>query len=430
MTWTNVASDDENSGGPPYSNRGAMDTRQSALRACVDWVQVTFKSLHEINDIFCILNMEGCGFSEEINGMYNYKKQVRCGDIRILFEGKSSGMGIHVQMSGQGCRQFEKKGGSWPDFFLKALGSEASFTRLDVAIDDIALEGQKPYFTINRVYRKATSGCVKSRFWKGKYIKSIDFRDGSSVGETMYFGCPDSDVQIRMYEKDYERIEAGEELASDVVAWNRVEVQTRREKAQAVAIYLLTTGNVMEVVQGILADSISFLVKQDGDSNKSRWPMCKWWRRFIDDAAKLKITWAAEEPTIEKKEMWFDKQVTKTLALLESVLGRGYVEKAIREGREKLTDEEERLIQAYKSERHRERRELLGIRDEIREFTPEYVKNQIEGLKRKIKTLTEEYNAGMSIYGNDLHEFLGARDKLYKALWKFEKEYLEGGEGE
>jgi len=69
---------------PPVSNRGVQNTSRSALRACVDWVQVTFESVHDLQAIYEILGMREGDFEDCPTGIYGYKFQRRAGHISIL----------------------------------------------------------------------------------------------------------------------------------------------------------------------------------------------------------------------------------------------------------------------------------------------------------------------------------------------------------
>jgi len=348
---------------PPVSNRGVQNTSRSALRACVDWVQVTFKSVHDLQAIYEILGMREGDFEDCPTGIYGYKCQRRAGHISILYDGGPD-MGIHVQMTGQGCREFETYGKKdWRQFFMDCLANDGVFTRLDGAIDDIATTGQQPYFTLNMLYRKVREGAVRSRFKRGKFVQSLLLEDGTSLGETLYFGRESSDIQIRFYEKDFERMDAGKQLEADIVAWNRAEIQCRRDRAQALALYLVNNEDIGRVLAGALRNYIVFCVKQR-DTNKARWPVCKWWEDFLGDAEKLKLTMIAPDRTVEKVMRWIEKSVAPSLGLVFAANNgdMDLIMRYVAEGTERMTRQQEEMARKYIEEKEREKREREYLR--------------------------------------------------------------------
>ena len=94
----------------PSSSTGSMDTSQSDLRACVDWVGVTLKNLHTLNEISQILQIPEDDFELREVGYQGYTKSATYGSIMVMWEPPANtvGMGVHVEMSGQACREYEK----------------------------------------------------------------------------------------------------------------------------------------------------------------------------------------------------------------------------------------------------------------------------------------------------------------------------------
>jgi len=343
---------------PPCSNRGVQNTSRSALRACVDWVQVTFKTVHDLQTIYGILGMSEDDFEDCPTGIYGYKCQRRAGHISILYDGGPD-MGIHVQMTGQGCREYETYGPKdWRQFFADCFAHDGVFTRLDGAIDDIAYEGQQPYFTLNKLYRKVREGAVRSRFKRGKYVQSLLLEDGTSLGETLYFGREQSDIQIRFYEKDFERLDAGKELEEGIIAWNRTEMQCRRDRAQALALYVVNSDDIGKVLAGALRNYIAFCVRQN-DTNKARWPLCRWWEDYLGDVEKLRLTMVAPDRTVERVMRWIERSVAPSLGMIFAANDgdMDLIMRYIIDGMDRMTKEQIALAKEYSDERERERRE-------------------------------------------------------------------------
>lgn len=311
---------DEFDQAPPYSNRGVQDTSRSSLRACVDWLQATFTFFTDVQIIYDLLCVEKENFVPQDRGLYGYRTHYKFGHISVLADG-AAGMGIHVQFTGQACREYEalqKK--DWKVLLREIIELQGKFARLDVAIDDIAETGQKNYFTVDTLVRKVKAGCLKSYFKRAKNVESIRIDDGVVEGQTLYCGKETSDVQFRFYDKMQERIAAGKEIDENVVGWIRSEIQARRDRANALAIHIINEENLAFVVKGILSNYLSFLVKGE-DSNKSRWEVCTWWTKFIDAAAELKLTMIAPDRTLDQTKTWITKQVAPSLGMLYMAYG-------------------------------------------------------------------------------------------------------------
>lgn len=325
-----------------------------ALRACVDWVQVTFNRATSVQQIVDNFNMKMSDFVEVETGLYGYKKHHRFGHISILSDGAPD-MGIHLQMTGNGCREYETYNDmTWQEFVRICFANDGNFTRLDLAIDDIASEDDDLYFKISTLRRKARDGAIRSRFKKAKSIRSIKLSDGSACGETLYFGQQTSDIQIRVYEKDFERLAAGKELDEGVTAWNRIELQTRRDRAQALALYIINSDQVGIVAAGVIRNYVEVCVKS-ADTNKSRWKVCDWWINFLNDVDKLKLTMIAPDKTVERSMQWIDRSVAPTLAMIFCATDgdTNKIMQYVIDGMDRLTDQQIAIAKQYSDQMHK-----------------------------------------------------------------------------
>jgi phage replication initiation protein len=318
------------------------------LRACVDWLQVTFPAVTSVQQIVDNLGLKINDFSSCLTGLFGYKSHIRMGHISVLYDGAPD-MGVHVMMTGQGCREYEVLNDiDWREFFRRCFEMDGSFTRLDGAIDDFADRDNDLYFKVATLRRKAREGAIRSRFKSAKSIRKIRLADGESIGETLYIGNPSSDIQVRVYEKDWERIAAGHELEQDITGWNRIEIQTRRDRAQALALYLLNSDNIGAVLAGVLRNYMEICVKK-ADTNKARWPLCDWWAKFIDDAEKLRLTMIAPDRTVEKAMKWIDRQVAPTLGMIFAATNGdiNLIMQYIIDGMDRMTDQQIQLAKEY-----------------------------------------------------------------------------------
>lgn len=311
---------------PPYSNRGVLNTDKRELIACLDWVSVTFKIVPDHEKIIEIIGLKVTDFCKRKHGLYGYKEAVQLGHITVHYEGNEN-MGCLLEMSGQGCREYESYDKlDWRNFFITVLeaGGELNFPRIDVAIDEICYEETKPLFTPQLLRRKIKNGECVSKFWKGKFIEDLDLKEGKSLGRTLYFGRERSELQVRLYEKNHERISKGYDLDENINAWNRFECQLRNDRARAAVYAIINDEPIGNVVIGILNQYLSFRVKQKEDSNRSRWPVAPFWKKFIGEVEKLTLTFLPAEPTIYEKRFHLEKQYSRTMAKLFLAFGNDF----------------------------------------------------------------------------------------------------------
>lgn len=326
---------------PPVTNRGAQNTSQGGLRSLVDWVQVTFKfapDVRKIIDLFCLSDVE---FIQQ-TGKYGYSECLFFNNIRFLYGGRSD-MGVHVEMTGQGCRMYESLNLlTWTELFREIILNNGDFTRLDLAIDDIATycdktnkDGHKLYFSINSLERKIKRGLCKSKMKRARNIELIDISTGKIQGQTLYFGQPQSRIQIRFYEKNFERESKGYTLEDGITGWNRIELQLRDERAnKAVGEIATDTKPLGSIISGILKTYVNFISENDKDKNKSRRKIAPFWEKFLGDVEAIRLSEKSPDRTIEQNLNWLEHAVKRTLGRVYIAYGSdmNLIHKLIKEG--------------------------------------------------------------------------------------------------
>jgi hypothetical protein len=131
-------------------------------------------------------------------------------------------------------------------------------------------------------------------------------RGGNS--ETIYFGSRQSESFLRIYNKQAEQVDKGEE---DPGHWIRVELELKGDRSHLVALRYLEDG--VTAIIGLIRNQIDF--KQiSSDINPSRWPTAPWWGAFLDWADKTKLCAPREKPTIDRTKKWLFNQVAPSLA--------------------------------------------------------------------------------------------------------------------
>lgn len=296
---------------PPLLTGGCNRTLENTLNACVDWLQVTFKDIHEINEIYTLLKLSSDDFTELDTGKYGYDSQMRFGHIAIYFnQYKNALMGIHLELTGQGCREYEQYNKYGFDYLIpECFKHDINVTRLDLAVDD-----RVGYFTVSTLARTLKDGFVKSKFKKARTVNDHSISEGRELGKTLYFGSSSSDLQIRFYDKKEEMIAKGRDIGN-ITSWVRSELQLRRENAFNAAHMIASGVGLQDIILGILRNYISFCARTK-DKNKSRWKLAKYWEKFLNDVAKIKIAKEMPETSIQKSLDWFDNNISPTFALL------------------------------------------------------------------------------------------------------------------
>jgi phage replication initiation protein len=307
---------------PLYDNMGVLPTKKNCLKPVIDWVQVTFKNFGVEKIIKDILKLDISFFTKNDFGFCGYKYSFQFNDIFVFYNGEfdERGMGVNIQMTGKGCRQFDfylkTQKRTWKDFFKDCfkLESTCNFSRLDVSIDDT-----KVYFKVPQLVKKIKSGEIVSKFKHSYNFEKIKNSDGSNAGTTLYMGSPTSNVRFRFYEKNYEEaFKKGVEV-EEIGDWNRYEIQMRDENATRCAEVLSKDDNILYIVKSVLNQYVRFVNKDSSDSNKWRWKVWRNWKKFIEDSGKLSLYIKPEPKTFEETYRWLMKQTSNSLKSIEII---------------------------------------------------------------------------------------------------------------
>ncbi len=334
----------------PCCNTGCMDTIESGLRACVDWVQVTLKNFYNLQQAVDLLRLPIERFEIREGGLLGYRQSAFYGNIKIAWDPASpsqNGLGVHIVMSGEACREYEQHFAldhNWSELFALIMNFPHRFTRLDVAIDDF-----KGYFSIAQLYRTAKAGCMTAqRVRKARMFEDFDISDGHTEGMTFYVGK--SDWMFRFYDKKGERANAGYDLEDYLKTWNRYEIQLRGDIAtEAAHVLAFEQYSLGAFAKGFFSAKIDFKVKNKNDSNKSRWKSKSWWTEFLGDCEKVYLTQIAPDPTIPKIKNWIGTQVDASFATLVKAFGNDSLiyDYIYYKGREKLGKRHDNILEEF-----------------------------------------------------------------------------------
>lgn len=329
------------------------------LKCLVDWFEFTLPLKVPFHSVFSFIGIPKSEFSRlEGKKILGYSTVYVCGHIMVLTDGTVD-MGHHVQMSGQGCREFELYNGCrWKELMSVIIDNEGKFSRLDIAIDDF-----KGYFKIPDLVEKIKDGELGSRFKRAKRIEDILISDGKTLGNTLYFGRGSSEIQIRMYEKNYEQ-----EILDESFVWNRTEIQMRNKRAFNFALlYVNGDADIGEYARSVISNYLVFRDKDLSDSNKSRWPVSQFWIDFLGDVDKLKLTSKKPDRSMETIKSWLSNQVSKSLSML-AIVDPAELNRLVIDGQHKFSERDEILIDNYIKQREiAKESELLKFEQKKRE---------------------------------------------------------------
>lgn len=247
-----------------------MDKKDNII--LFDWLTFTLRQ-SSVPEVKSLLGLDTQTWIFADKGRNGYKQRIFFESISILYEGAEN-MGICVDITGKGCRQFESYSTkSWDDLFSVLLPLFAQklckITRLDVAFDD-----HTGLLNIDQL-RDDTDDhnyVSRSRTWKVEY---------GSAGTTIYHGSPSSDMLIRIYDK------AAEQCLDDV-HWIRVEMQMRDSNASGFLLRCYYS-DISSTFCGVLSNYLRYVYDPKDDSNMSRWPLTDYWASLLNGISSIRI---------------------------------------------------------------------------------------------------------------------------------------------
>ena len=256
------------------------------------------------------------GFSEipfsELNGRYFYKKRLSYEGINIYYEGMDENMGICVELSGKGCRNFEKLGtGDYNELFSYiANNQELNITRIDIAYDDY--DGLLDFDTIENDIKNYN---YVSRFKVFKiekeYSKIIEKRSFC-----IYCGSKNqSDTLFRIYDK------RAEQMRFELDHWVRFEMQLRNERADCFLNVLVAGSDLGQLFAGVINNYLRFVVRSKTDSNTSRYETTQYWFNFLGTFEKVSLYIPQHYYNETKLEKFVKTQVSGAVVAFIALFG-------------------------------------------------------------------------------------------------------------
>lgn len=296
-----------------------------------DWLGITiFARSGDYRDAMAWLTPDAEKMSDWVpmGGKYGYRQGMRRGALVVYFDGADN-MGCHVSLSGESCRQLEEEwnGGVavgepvWIDWLLAIENCDTNISRLDMAKDDF--DG---VLNVPVIIEKTKAGETVSmhRLWSvtrgenGKMGEKWEVSPGGD-SETIYFGKRASNMFVRIYNKQKERLDKGEK-GSETGHWVRFEVVFKNEKVKKFLEYLRLCRS-FAVVSAWMQQTLSFREPSDTDENKVRWAVCDWWVKFFENVPKLSRSVSGRvAKTLSQSHAWLARQVAPLLSVVVDVI--------------------------------------------------------------------------------------------------------------
>lgn len=275
----------------------------------------------------------------EDHALNGYKFSWLIGEhIKINFAGPRSGRELpttQILMSGQACREFEKYyGGKYFvlfDFLTKTHEElqfrklNGHFKRIDIAIDD---------FTAKEIDIYDLKEYADEKHWVGSYQSctfyySNVYRGGiASKGYSITFGSPGSN-QLQIYDKKLEQMSKNKKfIESDI--WYRYEMRFTNPKSDKIvelyqSHFINKTLNIF--VFQLLKSSIDFKVKSNNTSNRAVLETLPEWDNFCNHVKKIDLKQdLPSEASFEKKQSWFEKNLSTSMTQLLMLYGSDFVD--------------------------------------------------------------------------------------------------------
>lgn len=238
-------------------------------------------------------------------------------DFKDIVNGRNSG--ACVEMSGQGCREFESFGcGDWAFlmFWLWQCISDPyqqfNITRLDLAYDDFT-----GVLDISKIANQAWNMEFTSRLERCSVISDMSKQDENVRGISVTHGSKSSNTFFRIYDK---RVERGR---FDLQHWVRWEIQFRGVAALGALEYCFTdlqeNSGLGVFFAGLVKNYVQYRERSE-DTNKRRWALSPWYESFIGDVEAISV-WSKKDVEYNKSRMEkyaYQQNHNHTLTLIQA----------------------------------------------------------------------------------------------------------------
>lgn len=280
-----------------------------------DYVRFRFPNHDVAYIIENVLQMNIEYFQCKSTGLYGYNEMYLLDHIKVLNSESNSDKGILLELSGQGCRNYdailELLEEDWQRFFQRCIDNKGHATRIDIALDDNLEVISLPYMV-----EKVKRGEYLSRFRSNRLIDSSDMVKKTSEGVTLYFGSRQSLIHFCFYQKNYEIAKREKVPLESVDVKNRYEIRVINEKAKMLVAHFLQDADISRIIRSIISDYITLV---DVDRLTGEFEVNQKWLHFIGYVTNVDLRLEPVKPTYFRKLHWIKNQVASTLKILSEV---------------------------------------------------------------------------------------------------------------
>lgn len=235
-------------------------------------------------------------------------------DIKLRLDGpinRDYQKTCQIEMKGEGCRKFEELNPdlSWKDLILFLLSLNASFKRIDIAIDDF----NNGVVNLPWLYKKLKNKHYTSVF-RGSFYPYGDVEEGLM---TIQLGSKNSSTQLVIYDKKKEREDRN--ILCDKLYWVRFEMRFRQGMAQDMVNVFLQAKDIETFALGHLYWILD--IKEDNNysvRHQNNVTTDKDWLLFLNNVNKKQLikTDSIKVPTWSSYEKYALPYVSSLLIFL------------------------------------------------------------------------------------------------------------------
>ncbi|MGX5378289.1 replication initiation factor domain-containing protein [Ligilactobacillus sp. LYQ135] len=328
-----------------------LTNHNTKMEVMIDYLRIRLPT-HDLKVIFDeILRIKQKDFVNEDVHRYGYLDRFSLDMIKVYESAQGDLRGTLIELSGQGCRQFEAylnhQKRSWFDFLSDCLAHYGNVTRIDLAINDY-----KEAISLKRLLNKMRKGEYRSKFKSTSYqggIKCSDNDKKHDTGITLYFGSMQSDFYMCFYQKNYQLAHQKHLNPQDIDIKNRYELRFMGKRAQNMVRQVLESETdqkdqlLLNLVFGYIKSYVTFL--KPSKKSKRNWDVYLPWEVFLGDVGSIKFVTEPQEMTFEKTRAWLSYQVMptiKALKMIDDTLGSDEVGSMLRQA--KLKERQRKMI--------------------------------------------------------------------------------------
>lgn len=284
------------------------------LEALFDWVRIRIPTHNVKMVIEDIMGLDFESFYEQEGGRYGYIVRYELGSMTVYNSSQGSNKGVLIDLSGQGCRNFEymlnELDMTWHDFFSRCLLFDGVPRRIDLAINDY-----KEYFTLDEVIEKVERQEIITKFKSSEVVKGNNIKEDLSKGKTLYLGSKSSLLYFCFYQKNYEQAYRLKIPVDEVDIKNRYELRFMDTKAIKIVEAFMEGHSILKIAKDVIAKQVDFICrKRNGD-------VYVWdkWTKFLGVVDYIDLSMKTEKPSFERKLRYLHTHCSQILKMIETV---------------------------------------------------------------------------------------------------------------